>query len=614
MEDRFVVERSAEYSVAPQYRPLVVESHLSKYVLEVDPLAFDKDRASFSYRSPGLGVIQNSTVELAFDLQIDSRVPITFVGQMGPQIQVLQSSDTQALATQAGNDSFDPRQASTRATVSSKIAFGSGDALQKCISSMQIVVNGAALSQTRNRDYMRSLQRCWFDADVFQKRFSQCGGTPTKYDAVAVSGETLQNIDSTALNAGAAIIPYVGTQNTLTVAGFTGDSGIRDRLKNVLACQIKAPAGTGTISRRIIRVRWRCNGTGLFNPLSRGDKVASSCPYKQSARALPHMNVVSLNILFQDLFKTIVRNLSTQISIDGAVGAPTFAGGGHNGIAVSFPENKPNAKLYVEYLRLPSWRAQSGTALLQTFRIACHDPTHQKVEEVQDLPATCSDKNAVIEGCLRPTGIDRYGGNAAQWRQTTVGIADQKPSFRECTWNGITAAQIPQYLFVVMEKSPDMFLNSTQFNQNAQVVNFDTFAVGHLGANLTTACGNASRKCQLLARNTDGNAAITRFELEIMSVQGSYIYSSEDWPYMKSRGDLYRDVQKYCIDSYPDQNDWFKHDCIVLLGAAVRKRYFEQRNRISLYFFCQSTIRKLETVRRWTWLYIFGWKWFGCIH
>ena len=35
-EDRFVVERAAEYSVAPQYRPSVVESHLSKYVLEVD--------------------------------------------------------------------------------------------------------------------------------------------------------------------------------------------------------------------------------------------------------------------------------------------------------------------------------------------------------------------------------------------------------------------------------------------------------------------------------------------------------------------------------------------------------------------------------------------------
>ena len=66
MESRFVVERSAEYSATPTYRPSVVESHLNKYILEVDPLSFDKDRCSFSYRSPGLGVIQNSTLEFMF--------------------------------------------------------------------------------------------------------------------------------------------------------------------------------------------------------------------------------------------------------------------------------------------------------------------------------------------------------------------------------------------------------------------------------------------------------------------------------------------------------------------------------------------------------------------
>ena len=63
--DRFIIERPSEYSVQPQYRPTVVESHLSKYVLEIDPLAFDQDRASFSYRSPGLGTLQSSQVELS---------------------------------------------------------------------------------------------------------------------------------------------------------------------------------------------------------------------------------------------------------------------------------------------------------------------------------------------------------------------------------------------------------------------------------------------------------------------------------------------------------------------------------------------------------------------
>ena len=78
----------------------------------------------------------------------------------------------------------------------------------------------------------------------------------------------------------------------------------------------------------------------------------------------------------------------------------------------------------------------------------------------------------------------------------------------------------------------------------------------------------ASKKIQYAARNSDSNAAITRFSLEIMSTQGSYIYSSEEWPFLKNRGDLYRDVQKYCIDSGDDLGTWFKHNCIVLLGAS----------------------------------------------
>ena len=70
------------------------------------------------------------------------------------------------------------------------------------------------------------------------------------------------------------------------------------------------------------------------------------------------MNVVSINILFSDLFKGLVRNFSTWI--DGAGG--DIAGGGENDIVVSFPpaaDGGPDAKLFVEFLRLPSWRQQN---------------------------------------------------------------------------------------------------------------------------------------------------------------------------------------------------------------------------------------------------------------
>ena len=306
MEDRFVIERPAEYSVSPQYRPLVTESALSKYVLEVDSLSFDENRCSFSYRSPGLGVIQNSTVELVFNVRVTSRMPITMVGQLGPQISIVQSGSAAGGLTQAAGFVVNP--AGSRAVAATKICFGSGDAMQKAISSLQIIVNGAAISQTRQRDYMRSLQKCWFDRDVFQKRFSQCGGSPQQYDAVAVSGE-------------ATTEAFNGAASSSHVSGFTGDSGVRDRLRNFNNAIISAPA-TGTLAdathdTRDVQIRWRINGTGLFNPLSRGDKVASSCPYRQSARALPHMNVVSISILWNDLFKALIRNFSTVMGRTG---------------------------------------------------------------------------------------------------------------------------------------------------------------------------------------------------------------------------------------------------------------------------------------------------------
>ena len=121
LEDRFLVERPAEYSVAPTYRPVVTESCLSKYVLEVDPLSFDKDRCSFSWRSPGLGVIQNSTVELCFKVRVTSRLPITFLGQVGPQLAINQVANAAGGAAQ--DVGFNPDIGPSRSGPTTKIAL-----------------------------------------------------------------------------------------------------------------------------------------------------------------------------------------------------------------------------------------------------------------------------------------------------------------------------------------------------------------------------------------------------------------------------------------------------------------------------------------------------------
>ena len=73
-----------------------------------------------------------------------------------------------------------------------------------------------------------------------------------------------------------------------------------------------------------------------------------------------------------------------------------------------------------------------------------------------------------------------------------------------------------------------------------------------------------------LARNTNACCAVQKFSLEIMSSQGSYTYSSDQYPYLKDRHELFRDVLRHTCPKYlnGDINRWRKHCCIVLLSSS----------------------------------------------
>jgi hypothetical protein len=73
------------------------------------------------------------------------------------------------------------------------------------------------------------------------------------------------------------------------------------------------------------------------------------------------------------------------------------------------------------------------------------------------------------------------------------------------------------------------------------------------------------------ARNTDSNAAIVKFELEIQASIGSYKYSGETtYPYLKTRQQLWKDHSKNCVPGYcSDEIDiWFKNNCCLLLHCS----------------------------------------------
>lgn len=255
-------------------------------------------------------------------------------------------------------------------------------------------------------------------------------------------------------------------------------------------------------------------------------------------------------------------------------------------------------KLFVEYIRLPQWRQQQEKSfLLQTFRVAVHTPTTDVVANTFSLATTALDgQTAAITKVLKPTGRERKSGSsAAVWRGKGMGnaAAGVDASQRECTWRGITSAQLPQFLFVCLQKRIDMTCHNSLKATSVNV--FEAPAQGALAhaaidQDQANRLVEVTQRCQYLARNTDGNASITRFALEIMSVQGSFIYSADTWPYLKSRSQLYRDVQKNCVDDFPDEDNWYKNDCIVYLNVSDFAMCFEFGSGLSSEFHSESCI------------------------
>ena len=73
---------------------------------------------------------------------------------------------------------------------------------------------------------------------------------------------------------------------------------------------------------------------------------------------------------------------------------------------------------------------------------------------------------------------------------------------------------------------------------------------------------------QYLMRNTSRNASIDKFSLEIQSAAGNYTFANGDFPYLRSRSELYRDIRKHVNLDYPDEGTWDKHEGAIILHVS----------------------------------------------
>jgi len=167
-------------------------------------------------------------------------------------------------------------------------------------------------------------------------------------------------------------------------------------------------------------------------------------------------------------------------------------------------------------------------------------------------------------------GVDRGTGGYA----LNAAFSDNK--YLEATWTGKVTAQCPSYLVFLLQKSSKQYVlggsNAADDAVGRQVVNMlgaDVAGTLTLATGLPDGATVAGAQTYFLSRNTDASASIQQFALEIQSSVGSYVYSGEAAPYLRTKAELFRDHQRYCVPGYleGDINKWSTHACCLLLGA-----------------------------------------------
>ena len=512
--------RPAELEVAPTFQGSVHECPVNVYRMKIQAQSADSRRFSFAWRSPGNNLICSPQGFIEFDL--NCHVPYNFTEAEALSAicgHVDRSADTaiaNGAAERSGNlpntrsfgarniGSVEANYGNTRLLKAQQIpgsrgyraglAFGEGDAVGSCIESIQYTINGASISHQNWHLFKRSLDRCWVPSRVMQRVYAGAGGCWNAYDCTPLSGQSsrpdyfpLANDDASGLAAPG--VDVAQAFSAPTVEGFTADSGLARRMKNLYSAIIgKTKDGypgvkTGTTedyngSSFKLRIRFPLCG-GLFNPCWGESGLSRSCPYQRLALAIPNYNQGSLTVLFKDLEKSIVRRLGRTLSTNKVRGRGTLINNSEAltktvaqktvGVTTNTAEAEvecvpftivydstklPN--LFLTYLRLQAFRRPPEVASFTTYRtqtylgpqctaanmgadktkVAIGDVFDQGVGEVPYLICDGSNPFSKIDS-------GAYGYKYDQMTQTRR----WKVSFQNLQF-----AQPPSYIFICAQK------------------------------------------------------------------------------------------------------------------------------------------------------------------
>jgi hypothetical protein len=265
---------------------------------------------------------------------------------------------------------------------------------------------------------------------------------------------------------------------------------------------------------------------------------------------------MTLNLLFEDLLPSLVRNYGTvKLAANGA----TKAQNEQNPVIVSLSSSK-HCQLQIEYLRLPNYMEIPKNVRVTAYQVGTYDPREKKLNNGMNIPHAALELSSVNIPCIKCQGIDRLSSDSSRRNAAAWGKNGQ--SEYVVKWTGVQLPQLPTWLVFTMEKQKKLFNQGSMHSQS--VSNYDTYANALPAAQLFSTRAVCA---QYLIRNSSRNASIQKFSLEIQAQAGSYKYSGT-YPFLKERAELYRDVSKHCNRDFPKEADWEKYESCIILSVS----------------------------------------------
>ena len=585
----------------PTFVPSVTSSPANVYYQSVAAQTADARRMSWVFRSPSGGLILSPLAYAKFGIKVTAPYKMSRANMVGT---LLGAIDDQVAAD--GQTSGATVHATGTLAANVRVGygyrplllFGEGNCPQNATESLQISVNGATWSELNGDLYSRSLSRCFEPLDVQQRAYSSCGGAVNAFDDKPLSGHVLGLPDT--MTVGAAVnVGNVGKRQLQcaeinggetrdsgyrAIEGMTCDSSIAQRMDNFYDQVTKAgqrnAAGTlipgidATHHEINLEIRFPIQG-GPFNSLWGASGLSRADPRLRMALGIPNYNQGQITYNFRNLLKHIVRRLGRPSRV---AAANAVAGGVAGLIAKDIKveyDTEYTPQLELTWIRMPAYRSYPQSSAITIYRRDVRRAAAPKFNK--KFAAGLFDGGSALDGLQCASGVSGQPSCGTLRPASATAIGDKHEV--DVIFNGLQFPQVPNHLFIVMEKNSDVYnLQNPLFGidqvspQTAvdytgkwdQVAARNVFNnAGNTNAALmdhhaphANADGEAANTFnqevagRYMAQNLSSNASIQKIEITVQSAVGSWSFRSEKYPYLEDRDRLFQRHVQNCCDGY----------------------------------------------------------------